>query len=128
MKALIFKTKKLAKEYISENYPNSFLRNSSIGDRDNYDFVDMSVCWSGEVPAWDVVDDNYDTVATIGWWEEGDDVYELFVGEKLVATFDNMPDALEAKEEAIRIEEEKDEDEEIVFEVTLLCNGEQVGD
>lgn len=128
MKALIFKTQKLAKEYISENYPNAFLRNSSIGDRDNYDFVDMSVCWSGEVPAWDVEDENYNTVATIGWWEEGDGVYELFVGDKLVATFDNMPDALEAKDEAIRIEEEKDEDEEIVFAVTLLCNGEQIGD
>lgn len=105
MKTILFKTKKLAEEHIRENYPESTYRRRAayITENDRYDTDILGLCWSGETPAWMIEDENLDTVATIGWWEEGDDVYELFVGDKLVATFDNMPDALEAKDEAIRI-------------------------
>ena len=48
------------------------------------------------------------------------------VGDKLKETFDNNYDAREAYDKAVETEEYKDEDEEEVFEVKLLCNGEDI--
>lgn len=129
MEIRLFKTKKLAEEYIRENYPqNEYILNDSyITEDSDYDARDMpNLQWSGETPAWRVEDEDGETVAIIAWWEDGDDKYELFVGDKLAGTFDNNYDAREAYGKAVEEEEYKDEDEEEVFEVKLLCNGEDI--
>lgn len=90
----LFKTKKLAEKYIHENHPNCSTHHTAIDERSNWDAVDIpDLQWQGETPALDVKDENFNTIATVAWWEEGDDEYELFVGDKLSKTFDNIFDA-----------------------------------
>lgn len=62
----------------------------------------------------------------MAWWEEGDDKYELFVGDRLTGTFNNNYDAREAYDKAVEEEEYKDEEEEEIFDVKLFCNGEDI--
>ena len=129
METRLFKTKKIAEKYIRENYPDPeyALSNSYITEDSDYDARDMpNLQWSGETPAWTVENKDGETVAVIAWWEEGDDEYKLYVGEKLVGTFDNSYDAREAYDKAVDEEELKDEEEEEVFEVKLFCNGEDI--
>lgn len=58
MATKLFKTKKLAEEYISENYPEVkegryTLRSTSVSEESDIDERDMpNLCWSGETPAW----------------------------------------------------------------------------
>ena len=126
MKTILFKTKKLADEYISENHPDARLKDSCITEESDYDTDMVNLQWSGETSAYDVIDDNDGLVARIAWWEEGTDKYELFVGSKLMAEFDNHYDAREAYDKAVEAEEYKYEDEEEIFDVKLLCNGEDI--
>ena len=126
MEAKLFKTKKLAEEYVRENYPDLRKVNSYFTERTDYDTDMVNLCWSGETPAWDIEDNQCNTVARVGWWEEGDDEYELRIGGKPAAKFDNLYDAREAYDKAVETEEYKDEDEEEVFEVKLFCNGEDI--
>ena len=129
METRLFKTKKIAEKYIRENYPDPeyALSNSYITEDSDYDARDMpNLQWSGESPAWIVENKDGETVAVIAWWEEGDDEYKLYVGEKLVGTFDNSYDAREAYDKAVDEEESKDEEEEEVFGVKLSCNGEDI--
>ena len=78
--------------------------------------------WSGETPGLSVLDKDSNEIDRVAWWEEGDDKYELFVGDDNPITFDNSSDAREAYADAI--EDEKYEDEPRV--VRLLCNGEDI--
>lgn len=127
MATKLFKTKKLAEKYIHENHPNCSTHHTAIDERSNWDAVDIpDLQWQGETPALDVKDENFNTIATVAWWEEGDDEYELFVGDKLSQTFDNIFDAREAFNKASETEEDKDEEEEEIFEVKLFCNGEDI--
>lgn len=126
METKLFKTKKIAEEYVRENYPDMRRVNSYFTERTDYDTDMVNLQWSGETPAWNIEDEQCNTVARVGWWEEGDDKYELFVGDKLAWTFDNNYDAREAYCKAVESEEYKDEDEEEIFEVKLLCNGEDI--
>lgn len=127
METRLFKTKKLAEEYVRENYPECLLTDSYITEESDYDERDMpNLQWSGETPAWIVEDDNGETVAIIAWWEDGNYKYELYVGGKCTASFDNDYDAREALKKAVEAEDDKDEDEEEVFEVKLFCNGEDI--
>ena len=129
METRLFKTKKIAEKYIRENYPDPeyALSNSYTTEDSDYDARDMpNLQWSGESPAWIVENKDGETVAVIAWWEEGDDEYKLYVGEKLVGTFDNSYDAREAYDKAVDEEESKDEEEEEVFGVKLSCNGEDI--
>lgn len=128
MKTILFKTKKLAEAYISENYPGAQLKDSYITEESDYDTDMANFCWSGETPAYDVIDDDGECVARVAWWEEGTDEYKLYVGEELTGTFDNLYDAREAFDKAVEAEEYKDEDEEEVFEVRLFCNGDDISD
>ncbi len=122
METRIFKTRKLAEEYIRENYPNALLKDSSISDESDYDTEMVNLCWSGETPAYDVIDDNGEDVARIAWWEEGEDEYKLYVGKELAGTFDNNYDAREAFDKAVEAEEYKDEQKD----VKLFCNDEDI--
>lgn len=127
METRLFKTKKLAQEYIRENYPDTILRESYITEESDYDERDMpNLQWSGETSAYEVIGEHGDAVAKIAWWEDGESKYELYIGEMLSGMFDNMYDAREAYDKAVEAEEYKDEDEEEVFEVRLLCNGEDI--
>lgn len=126
METRLFKTKKLAEEYIRENYPNTILHDSYITEDSDYDERDMpNLQWSGETSAYEVIGEHGDTLAKIAWWEEGGNDYKLYVGSKLAGTFDNNYDAREAYEKAVEAENAKDEEEE-VFEVKLFCNGEDI--
>lgn len=129
MTTKLFKTKKLAEAYIRENYPNCHTHGTSIDERCDYEAVDMpDLQWAGKMPALDVWDENnnYKTVATVAWWESGDEKYELYVGEELVGTYDNNYDARHAYDEAVEREEDKEPEEEEVLNVHLLCDGEDI--
>lgn len=131
MKTILFKTKKLAEEYISKRYPEVengtyMLRKSSITERRNYTTDMDDFQWCGETPALDVLDENFNTIGTFAWWEDGDDKYDLFVGDMLIESFDNNYDARKAYDKALEKEENKDEEDEDVFEVKLFCNGEDI--
>ena len=124
MKTILFKTKKQAVEYIRENYADFTQSIISISDRDavNYDTDMVNLEWSGETPAYEVVDDNGDTVAILAWWEEGDDEYELYVNNVCKGTFDNRYDAREAYDKAVEDNQYEDEPKEI----RLYCNDEDI--
>lgn len=127
METKLFKTRKLAEKYIRENFNDPLLKSTSITDRTDCDVVDMpNLCWSGETPAYEVIDNNGETAAFAAWWEEGDDEYKLYVGKELAGTFDNNYDAREAYDKAMETEDDKDEDEEEIFEVRLFCNDEDI--
>lgn len=135
MKVRLFKTKKLALEYIKENYHPQVskggytLRSTTIDEDSDIDERDMpNLQFSGECDALAVEDGNLDTVDIAAWWEDGDSKYELFVGEKLIGEFDNSYDARLAYNDAVETEEYKDEDEEEIFEVKLVCDGEVISD
>lgn len=127
METKLFKTKKLAEEYIRENYSNATTKPQALSDRDCWDDVDMpDLQWSGETPGLAIFDDKFDEIDRVAWWEEGDDSYELYVGEKLTGSFDNLYDARQAYNKAVETEENKDEEEETVYGVKLLRNGEDI--
>lgn len=119
----LFKTKKLAEEYISENYPESRTQSFALYDTDNWDDVDMpNLQWSGETPGLRILDDDLNDIDRVAWMWEGDDAYELHVGNDAPIVFDNNYDAREAYDKAV--EDEKYEDEPRV--VKLFCNGEDI--
>lgn len=122
METILFKTKKLAMEYIRENYPDTMLKDSSISDESDYDTEMVNLCWSGETPAYDVIDDNGEDVARIAWWDEGEGEYKLYVGKELTGTFDNNYDAREAYNKAVEDNKYEDEPKEIM----LYCNDEDI--
>lgn len=123
METKLFKTKKLAEEYIHENYTNPWLHDTSITEETDCDVVDMpNLCWSGEAPAVEVIDDDGKTIAIIAWWEEGEDEYELYINNVCRGAFDNNYDAREAYSKAV--EDNKYEDEP--KEVMLFCNNEDI--
>lgn len=126
METKLFKTKKIAEAYIRENFSNISLKDSYITEECDYATDMVNLQWSGETSAYDVIGEDGQALARVAWWEEGCDKYELFVGDKLKETFDNNYDAREAYDKAVETEEYKDEYEEEVFEVKLLCNGEDI--
>ena len=129
MTTKLFKTRKLAEAYLEENYPQ--IKNGAystsptyITEESDWQDVDMpNLSWSGEASAMSVIDDRFNEIDRVAWWDESDDRYELYVGDKLAGTFDNSYDAREAYSKAVEDEEYKDEDEEEVFDVRLFCNG-----
>lgn len=127
METRIFKTRKLAEEYIRENYPNALLKDSYIGDGGDWVAVDMpNLQWGGDLSALDIWSENeagdIDLLGQVAWWEEGTDKYELFINSELIAEFDNHYDAREAYDKAI--EDNKYEDEP--KEIKLFCNNEDI--
>lgn len=119
----LFKTKILAEEYISENYPGSHTEPRGLSDTSDWEDIDMpNLQWSGETLGLSILDKDSNEIDRVAWWEEGDDKYELFVGDDNPITFDNSYDAREAYVDAI--EDEKYEDEP--REVRLFCNGEDI--
>ncbi len=123
MKTILFKTKKLTDEYISENHPDARLKDSCITEESDYDTDMVNLQWSGETPAYDIIDDDGECVARLAWWEEGDDKYKLLIGP-LVVEFDNHYDAREAYNKAVEDNEYEDEPQE----VKLFCNDEDISD
>jgi hypothetical protein len=128
METILFKTRRQAEAYAKDNYPGRTLRDTSIGEDTDYTTDMVNLQWSGETPAWMVEDDDCNTLAVLAWWDEGDDLYELYVGDRLAGTYDDGYDAREAYRKALEAEEDKDEDVETFFEVKLFCNGEDISD
>lgn len=125
MTTKLFKTRALVDAYVAENYPNAFTKRSMADSRDDIEAVDMpNLSWDGEVAALDIYDNDGHIIDRAAWYEDGTDNYELFIGGKCVATYNNMYDASEAKDEAEENEKWADEPREVI----LYMNGEQVGD
>lgn len=126
MNAKLFKTKKIAQEYIRNNYPDAYyLRNTSVSENTDMEYVDMpNLQWSGESAAVMIEDDHCNTIEIVGWWEEEDCKYDIVVGEN-VTSFDNFYDAEQFYEDAIEAEKYKDDDEEI-YQVKIYRNGEEM--
>lgn len=123
MTTKLFKTRKLAEKYISENYTEYDTEEGVIDERSDWEAVDMpGFEWQGETSAISVIGDDSEEIDCVAWWEEGDDKYELFVGGKIVGTFDNNYDSRKAYNDAV--DEEICEDKP--REVKLFCNGEDI--
>lgn len=122
----LFKTRKLAEDYIRENYPENLTEKSVVTNNgNNIDEIDMpDLLWSGEASAISVLDDDGQIVELVAYFEEGDCRYELFIGGERMGTYDNLYDAREAKKWAVEDEEWKDEG--AARPVTLFCNGEDI--
>ena len=124
MKALLFATKKQSEDYIRDNYEGMTTEQSSLSDRSDYEGYDRvmeNFQWMGETECIDIVNEEGDTIARVAWWDSGYDTYQVKIGDKTIATFNDHPHAIAMMDDLISKEEEKDDDE--IQEVTLYCNG-----
>ncbi len=129
MKAILFATKKEAEAYICGNYPGMDTEQSSLSDRSDYEGYDpvmRNLQWLGETECVNILNEEGDTIARVAWWEDGDDSYEVWYGEECVARVNDQPHAIAIYEDYVSREEEKDEDEEDLCEVYLICNGQVI--
>ena len=126
MKAILFATKKQAEAYIRDNYPGMDTELSSLSDRSDYEGYDpvmKNLQWLGDTECVDILDEEGNTIARVAWWESGDDTYEVWYGEECVARVNDQPHAEAIFEDYVDREKEKDEDEEDLCQVCLICNG-----
>lgn len=126
MKAILFATKKQAEAYIRDNYSDMSTEQSSLYDEsdwEGYDRVMKNFQWMGETECENILDEEGNTIARVAWWESGDDTYEVWYGEECVARVNNHPHAKAIFEDYVSREEEKDEEEEDLCEVYIICNG-----
>ena len=124
MKALLFATKKQSEDYIRDNYAGMTTEQSSLSDRSDYEGYDRvmeNFQWMGDTECIDIVNEEGDTIARVAWWDSGYDTYQVKIGGKTIATFNDHPHAIAMMDDLISKEEEKDDDE--IQEVTLYCNG-----
>ena len=83
--AIVFATKDMALEYARNMYEGCELKESSV-DVAECEWDDSMIVvggCSGEVPAVEVVDGDYNTLALLAWWEEGGD-YKILLDGKVV--------------------------------------------
>ena len=126
MKAILFATKKEADIYIRTNFSGMNTEKSSLYDESDWEGSDRvmeNYSWSGETECENILDEEGNTIARVAWWEDGDDSYEVWYGEKCVARVNDQPHAIDIYDDYVSREEEKDEDEEDLCKVLLKCNG-----
>lgn len=129
MKAILFATKKQAEAYIRDNYAGMTTEQSSLsdrGDHEGYDPVMNNLQWLGDTECINILDEEEYTIARVAWWEDGDDSYEVWYGEECVARVNDHPHAKAIFEDYVDREKEKDEDEEDLCQVCLICNGQVI--
>lgn len=129
MKAILFTTKKRAEAYIRDNYSGMDTELSSLSDRSDYEGyapVMKNFQWSGETECVNILDEEGNTIARVAWWEDGNDTYEVWCGEERVARVNNHPYAKAIFDDYVDREKEKDEDEEDLCQVCLICNGQVI--
>ena len=103
----LFSTRKKAEAYIREEYPEATTKSTTLTDEDCPDMEDYpNFSYSGETAAFEVLDSDYNTLAAIGWWEDGTEDYTLYRADGSTSHFDC---SLAAEEEA-RKEQEKAQD------------------
>ena len=126
MKAILFATKKEAQDYICANYPGMDTELSSLSDRSDYEGYDpvmKNLQWLGDTECIDILDEEGNAIARVAWWESGDDSYEVWYGEECVARVNDHPHAKAIFDDYVDREKEKDEDDEDLCQVCLICNG-----
>lgn len=130
MKTKIFKTEKLAKEYLHENYPGISTgelntRWTTISDGSDWEGVDMpNLSWSGEQSALLIETRKGETIDIVSWWEDSDNIYEISVNGTCVAFFDNIYDAQESYSKHLK---EAEDDDNIQGKcIKLVLNGEEI--
>ena len=127
MKAILFATKKEAEKYIQVNHQGRDIENSSLYDESDWEGSDRvmeNFQWSGETECYNILDKEGNSIDRVAWWEDGDDIYNVYRGDELLATFDNKPTALYFLQELWKKEEEKDDEE--MMGVSLYCNDELI--
>ena len=129
MKAILFATKKEAEAYIRVNYSGMNTEPSSLYDESDWEGSDpvmRNLQWSGETECENILDEEGDTIARVAWWESGDDSYEVWYGEERVARVNDQPHAMAIYDDYVDREKDKDEDEEDLYAVCLICNGQVI--
>lgn len=117
METKIFSTRKLAKEYVAQNYPDNYTEFRVIYDGDSSEFIYYSQ-FADEFNGMAIMNDNLDIIECVAWLEDEDNMsYTITVDGKQTAEYDNIYDA--------RVAAEKTEEEED-GEVKLFCNGEEI--
>ena len=103
----LFSTRKKAEAYIKEEYPEATIKSTTITDEDCPNMEDYpNFTYSGEIAAFEVLDNDCNAIAVIGWWEDGTEDYTLYRADGSTSHFDCI---LAAEEEA-RKEQEKAQD------------------
>lgn len=101
MKTLLFKTYKLAKSYIEENYPSCDTEFVEVDLSCVDEYVDMqNFIVSGDTGGYNIIDDDFNIVERVCWWEDGDETYVVKRGD-VAETFDNIYDARARYEEIV---------------------------
>lgn len=119
MKSILFKTRKDAEHYISDTYGYETLENTLV-DVEKFNEQDFDGWVTGETQCYKLPDGRY-----IGWWESGDDLYEIRLSGEVFVTADNIFDARRLAKEALVIAENNAEEDEDPAVVTLTVNGEE---
>lgn len=103
----LFSTRKKAEAYIKEEYPEATIKSTTITDEDCPNMEDYpNFTYSGETAAFEVLGNDCNVIAVIGWWEDGTEDYTLYRADGSTSHFDCR---LAAEEEA-RKEQEKAQD------------------
>ena len=118
----LFSTRKKAEAYIREEYPEATTKSTTLTDEDCPDMDDYpNFSYSGETAAFEVLDDDFNVIAVIGWWEDGTEDYTLYRADGITSHFDCMVAAQEAaKEEAEKAADMIKYEEGTPAEVKLL--------
>lgn len=126
----IFKTKKIAEEYLHKSYPGIVTGDlhtqwTTISEKDDWEGVDMpNLSWSGEQSALLIENRKGETIDIVSWLEDSENIYEISVNGTCVAFFDNLYDAQESYTKHIK-EAEYDDDIQDKC-IKLVLNGEEI--
>ena len=100
----LFSTRKKAEAYIREEYPEATTKSTTLTDEDCPDMEDYpNFSYSGETAAFEVLDNDCNVIAVIGWWEDGTEDYTLYRADGSVSHFDFLYAAQEEAEKEVRM-------------------------
>lgn len=101
MKTILFKTYKLAKSYIDENYPGHNTEFAEVDFWNVDECIDMpNFSATDEVEGYNILDNDFNKVECVCWLEDGDETYVVKRGD-VAETFNNLYDAQARYEEIV---------------------------
>lgn len=117
MEKKVFKTAQDAREYADTHYKGCEIEDASLSINCVDEAGNEIEGCKGEIFAFEVLDEDYDTLAVLGYWEEGDIPYHVKVDGIIKASFNNAWDARDA---ARKFADKAD------GKVTVTRNGEEI--
>ena len=126
----LFSTRKKAEAYIREEYPEATTKSTTLTDEDCPDMEDYpNFSYSGETAAFEVLDNERNVIAVIGWWEDGTEDYTLYRADGSVSHFDFLYAAQEeAEKEARMMVDLSEESKGTPCEGRIVSSAGEVGD